>query len=123
MVARQGTWHLWFMSPDDTKPSLGAHAPARTDRCDATFERRYVVPDRLARALFNGVCQSLGVEAYTRGKSRTAPIYVTADAATHARLWSRWVELVPLYDDRVLSAASDFIREHCGVELPVLPRD
>ena len=123
MVAQRGTWHLSPMAPDDLKPSLGAHAPARTDRCDATFERRYVMPDRLARALFNGVCQSLGVEAYTRGKSNTAPIYVTADAVTHARLWARWVELVPLYDDRVLSAASDFIREHCGVELPVLPRE
>jgi len=32
------------------------------------------------------------------------------------------VELAPLYEDRVLSAASDFIREHCGVDLPPVPR-
>jgi hypothetical protein len=110
------------MIPDDTTPSPCAHAPAPTDLCDATFERRYVMKDRLARGLFNAVCRSQGVDAYTRGTSSTAPIYVTADAAGHARLWARWVELVPRYDDCVLSAASDFIREHCGVELPPAPR-
>jgi len=106
------------MAPDDTTPSRSAHSPTPTDRCDATFERRYVIKDRLARGLFNAVCQSMGADAYTRSTSNTAPIYVTADAVGHARLWARWVELAPLYDDRVLSAASDFIREHCGVELP-----
>ena len=123
MEARRVSWHQSSMNPDDTKPSRGAHAPTSTDRCGATFERRYVMKDRLARGLFNAVCQSMGAEAYTRSTSGTAPIYVTADAAVHARLWARWVELAPLYDDRVLSAASDFIREHCGVELPPAPRE
>lgn len=111
------------MTPDDTKPSPDAHSTTPTALCGATFERRYVMKDRLARGLFNAVCQSMGVDAYTRSTSSTAPIYVTADAAVHARLWARWVELVPLYDDRVLSAASDFIREHCGVDLPPAPRE
>jgi len=110
------------MAPDDTTPSRGAPAPTPPDRCDATFERRYVTKDRLARGLFNAVCQSMGAEAYTRRTSDTAPIYVTADAVVHARLWARWVELAPRYDERVLSAASDFIREHCGVDPPPAPR-
>ena len=88
------------MPPDDTKPSPDAHSTTPTALCGATFERRYVMKDRLARGLFNAVCQSMGVDAYTRSTSSTAPIYVTADAAVHARLWARWVELVPLYGNR-----------------------
>lgn len=120
------SWHLSRMIPDPPPP-LGAPTQITTDRCAsrdevASSERRYLLKDRLARGLFSAICRSMGVEPYARSASETAPIYVTADAATHARLWARYAELMPLMDDRVLSAASDFIRECCGIEMPPAPR-
>lgn len=110
------------MSSKPTTLSPDGLAPTPTQRCDTRFEKRYEMKDRLARGLFNALCQSMGVDAFTRRGSATAPIYVTAEAAEHARLWSRFVELMPQYDDHVLAAASDFIRTHCGVDLPPAPR-
>ncbi|MFO0602098.1 MAG: hypothetical protein U0324_02935 [Polyangiales bacterium] len=71
---------------------------------EASFEKRYEMKDRLAHGLFTALCRSLNVGAYTLTKSSTAPIYVRADAPTHARLQARWAELLPLYDDHVLAA-------------------
>ena len=108
-------------------PSFDGPTQITTDRCasrdeGASSERRYLLKDRLARGPFSAICRSMGVEPYARSTSETAPIYVTADAAMHARLWARYVELVPHLDDRVLTAASDFIREHCDIEMPPAPR-
>lgn len=109
------------MSPDDPPPPHDAPVSGAA-RCEASFEKRYEMKDRLARGLFTALCRSLNVDAYTLTKSSTAPIYVRADAPTHARLRARWAELLPLYDDHVLAAAGEFIREHCGVEMPPAPR-
>lgn len=85
-------------------------------------ERKYPVTDRLARGLFVALCRSMGLEPYVRSKGATAPVYVSApDVATHERLWARYRTLLPELDDKLLTLTSDFIREHCGIEMPPAP--
>jgi hypothetical protein len=96
-----------------------------TDACTHTprpiEERCYNVKDRSARALFNALCLSLDVDASTRSKSDTAPIYVRASSEVHAQLTARWSELMSALDARLLAEASAFVATHCGLELKVAP--
>jgi hypothetical protein len=112
--------------PTDGRANVAGHVHG--DRCavcgSATdVERKYPLTDRLARGLFVAICRAEGLEPYVRSKGATAPVYVTApDVATHERLWARYGMLMPKLDDRLLVTTSDFIREHCGLDMPPEPR-
>ena len=101
---------------------------SHTDSCHVCggalqIERRYEVSDRLARALFAALCRSMNLEPYTRGRKTSSVVYVMApDAATHEQLWTRYKTLVPELDQQLLGVTANFIRQHCGIDVPIAPR-
>ena len=102
------------MSPDDPPPPHDAPASGAA-RCEASFEKRYEMKDRLARGLFTALCRSLNVDAYTLTKSSTAPIYVRADAPTHADRVSFLVTDDALWIANTGRALSEEdVLAHCG---------
>ena len=103
-----------------------AHTHASTDGCAVCgrvpgVECGYAIDDRLLRTLFVAVCKTMNLEAVRRGKKAT--LYVTApDVATQDRLEARFRALSTDLDDKLRAVAADFVREHCGLDVPVRPR-
>lgn len=109
------------------KPASGhVHTPdGRCEHCGAAVEveHSYDVKDRYARVLLIGVCRSMGLEPFARSKKPLAPLYVRApDRATLDRLWARFNELLHPLDDQLLEVTRVFLKEHCGLDMPLTPR-
>jgi hypothetical protein len=85
--------------------------------------REYKIGDRFLDALLLGVCASMDLTATRSSTRRHASLVVRApDVATHERLWARFQELLPAYEEKLREVSSAYLREHCGAELRRPPR-
>jgi hypothetical protein len=85
-------------------------------------EQEYEAEDRLLRTLLLAVCRSMNLEAYRDDSRSPTTLFVTAPEATHDVLAARLDDLVPKLDDQLMALTASFIREHCGLEVPIRPR-
>jgi len=85
-------------------------------------EQGYEVDDRLLRTLVMAVCRSMNLEAYRDDTRSLTTLFVMASEATHDELAARIDALAPKLDDQLMALTASFIREHCGLEVPIRPR-
>ena len=97
-------------------------APLLPTRATAEVECGYEADDRLLRTLVMAVCRSMNLEAYQDDSRSPSTLFVMAPEATHDELAARIEALVPKLDDQLMALTASFIREHCGLEVPIRPR-
>ena len=97
-------------------------APLLPTRATAEVECGYESEDRLLRTLVLAVCRSMNLEAYQDDSRSPTTLFVMAPAATHDELAARIDALVPKLDDQLMALTASFIREHCGLDVPIRPR-
>lgn len=106
-----------------TSRSTPSHAHAATGRCAVCGEvqgvaRGYDIDDRLLRTLFLAVCKSMHLVPMR--DDRTPTLVVTApDVATQDQLEARFLALSAQLDDQLMALTVGFIREHCGLDVPL----
>ena len=116
-------WHGAPMSTRRPAPeSANVSAHEHGERCEVCgrqgIERGYTMNDRLLRTLFLAICRNMKLEAFTKTRKELAPVWVAApDAATHDELMRRYDALAAILDAKLMGLTSDFVREHCGIEL------
>lgn len=97
-------------------------APLPATPATAEVERSYDLQDRLLRTLVLALCRSMNLEAYRDDTRSTTTLFVTAPAATLDALEARIEALAPKLDDQLMALTVSFIREHCGIDVPIRPR-
>jgi len=75
-----------------------------------------------SRTLLLALCRSMNLEAYRDDTRSPTTLFVTAPAAMHDELEARIEDLVPKLDDQLMALTASFIREHCGIDVPIRPR-
>ena len=97
-------------------------APLSTTAAGVEVEHGYEPTDRLLRTLFLAVCRSMNLEAYEDPTRSPAMLFVTAPMATQDALAARIEVLAPQLDEQLMALTARFIREHCGLDVPIRPR-
>lgn len=97
-------------------------APLSTTAAGVEVEHGYEPTDRLLRALLLAVCRSMNLEAYEVPTRSPTMLFVTAPVATQEALAARIDALAPQRDDQLMALTARFIREHCGLDVPIRPR-
>ena len=97
-------------------------APLSTTGARVEVEHGYEPTDRLLRTLLLAVCRSMNLEAYEDAVRSPTVLFVTAPRDTQDALAARIDALAPQLDDPLLALTARFIREHCGIDVPIRPR-
>lgn len=109
--------------PKSSPPATSPVVSARCAGAPAEVERNYEIDDRLLRTLFLAVCRTMNLEAYGDSRHPESVLFVTTtDAATQDQLERRFRALSQELDDALMALTTDFIRERCGIEVPIRPR-
>jgi hypothetical protein len=88
----------------------------------APLKRGYTTDDRFLQTLILALCRPMDLVAY-RDDGHAATLVVEApDEATHDRLEQRVGALSVKLDDQLMALTTAFIREHCGLDVPIRPR-
>gem|GEM_PF-2370457 len=106
------------------RPSPGvACAPALPVRAvEAPLKRAYTTDDRFLQTLILALCRSMNLVAYRDERHETTLVVEAPDDATHDRLEQRVGALSVKLDDQLMTLTTAFIREHCGLDVPIRPR-
>ena len=97
-------------------------APRSTPSARVEVEHGYEPTDRLLRTLLLAVCRSMNLEAYEDATRSPTLLFVTAPVATQDALAARIDALAPQLDDQLMALTARFIRELCGIDVPIRPR-